>query len=150
NTTAQNVIVLVNGDTKTEPDETFQVTLSSPVGAMIGSGQETATGAISNDDPIPGPAPSIFSWSDVHEGLAAPLTVTGRNFVPGSVVQWNGVAVSTTYQSATQLQAVIPDAKEGNDAIMSVVNPGTPQLTSGVVGAGVFPLPVSLTLAPPA
>lgn len=56
NTTTQNALVIVNGDTKVEPDETFQVTLSSAVGAVIANG--TATGTITNDDqtsPASGP-----------------------------------------------------------------------------------------------
>lgn len=36
------------------------------------------------------------------------LTVTGSGYTPASVVRWNGVARSTTYQSATQLAAAIP------------------------------------------
>ena len=38
------------------------------------------------------------------------LTVTGANFVYGSVVKFNGTAKSTTYVSATELQAQIPSS----------------------------------------
>jgi hypothetical protein len=47
-TTTQSVNVTVNGDTKSEADETFTVTLSSPVNATISDGQ--GTGTITNDD----------------------------------------------------------------------------------------------------
>lgn len=46
--TQKTVQVLINGDTKLEPDETFFVDLSDPVGAVIARG--TATGTIQNDD----------------------------------------------------------------------------------------------------
>lgn len=49
------------------------------------------------------------------------LAVTGSNFVNGSVVQWNGQALNTTYLSSTQLQAVIPAA--------NVASLGTAQIT---------------------
>jgi hypothetical protein len=38
------------------------------------------------------------------------LTVTGTNFVPASVIQWNGASISTTYLSATELEAQIPSS----------------------------------------
>jgi len=44
----QFIEVAVNGDTTIEPDETFQVQLSSPVGATLLKGTGTAT--IFNDD----------------------------------------------------------------------------------------------------
>ena len=47
-TTAQTIPIVVYGDTVYEPDETFTVTLSSPVFATIGQG--TGTGTITNDD----------------------------------------------------------------------------------------------------
>jgi Tol biopolymer transport system component len=46
--TTQNISVTVNGDTALEPDETFNVDLSSPTGAAIANGQ--AVGTILNDD----------------------------------------------------------------------------------------------------
>ena len=46
--TSQTVVVQVRGDTVTEPDETFVVTLSSPDGAQLQRGE--ATGTILNDD----------------------------------------------------------------------------------------------------
>ncbi|MFN8587633.1 MAG: Calx-beta domain-containing protein [Candidatus Eisenbacteria bacterium] len=51
NQTSATFNVSVNGDTKYENNETFTVTLSSPVGATIGTG--TGTGTITNDDSQP-------------------------------------------------------------------------------------------------
>lgn len=53
------------------------------------------------------------------------LTITGTNFVPNSVVRWNGANRTTTFVSATQLTAAIPAtdlASDGNIAV-TVFNP---------------------------
>jgi hypothetical protein len=52
--TTRPVDLTIVGDTTYEPDETFEVTLSSPVGAVIGDG--VGVGTILNDDPPPGPS----------------------------------------------------------------------------------------------
>jgi cysteine-rich repeat protein len=46
--TSRTFVVSVNGDTATEPNETFNVNLSSVTGAVVGDGQARAT--ITNDD----------------------------------------------------------------------------------------------------
>ncbi|MGI8808137.1 MAG: beta strand repeat-containing protein [Acidimicrobiales bacterium] len=46
--TTKSVLVTVNGDTTTEANETFQVVLTSPVGASLGDG--SGLGRITNDD----------------------------------------------------------------------------------------------------
>jgi hypothetical protein len=53
----QSFAIAVNGDTTFEPDETFFVTLSAPLNAVISRGQ--GTGTIANDDAEPVPALSI-------------------------------------------------------------------------------------------
>ncbi len=57
------------------------------------------------------PVPAITSISPsltYTGGAAFTLTVTGSNFVNGSVIQLNGSNRTTTFVSATQLQAAIP------------------------------------------
>ncbi|MFM7107966.1 MAG: clostripain-related cysteine peptidase [Planctomycetaceae bacterium] len=54
------VTVTVRGDTVVEADETFRVTLSSPIGCTLG--QATATGTILNDD-APPTSPGPGSWT---------------------------------------------------------------------------------------
>jgi hypothetical protein len=39
---------------------------------------------------------------------ALTMTVSGQNFTSDSVVDWNGAALATTYQAATQLTAEVP------------------------------------------
>ena len=55
--TMQTVSVTVIGDTDVEPDETFFVDLSMPIGALIGDGQ--GQGTILNDDVAPLPTLAI-------------------------------------------------------------------------------------------
>src|SRR5690349_1687176 len=57
------------------------------------------------------------------------LTVNGTGFAPGSVVQWNGSPLVTTFVSASQLKALIPAE--------DVANPGSAAIT---VSSGTFPV----------
>ena len=53
------------------------------------------------------------------------LTITGTNFVPGSVVRWNGADRTTTFVSSTQLTAALPatDLASDGTANVTVFNP---------------------------
>src|SRR5262249_33302952 len=54
------------------------------------------------------------------------LTLNGANFVATSTAQWNGANLATTFVSANQLIAIVPDtqlAEEGN-ALVTVTTPG--------------------------
>jgi VCBS repeat protein/centrosomal CEP192-like protein len=57
---------------------------------------------------------------------AVTLTVGGSNFVSGSVVNWNGSALSTTFVHKGQLQAVVPatNLASAGTAAITVSNPG--------------------------
>jgi hypothetical protein len=117
-----------NGNTK-DPGEVVQATLSGtntytanfpalsgPVGSrtITASGIDT-TGNVTNVTASvsvvhPDPKPSLASLSPnhaTHGGAAFTLTVTGSNFINGSVVQWNGSARATTFVSATKVTAKI-------------------------------------------
>lgn len=54
------------------------------------------------------------------------LTVNGAQFVPSSIVNWNGVALATTYVSHNQVTAVVPTADFAGEgtASVTVTNPG--------------------------
>jgi hypothetical protein len=74
------------------------------------------------------PAPTTVSLSPAAAtagGSGFTLTVTGTNFVGGSVVRWNGANRPTTYVSATQLTAAIPaaDVATAGTAQVTVFNP---------------------------
>jgi hypothetical protein len=63
--------------------------------------------------------------SAVAGGAAFTMTLTGTNFVPASVVQFNGSARTTTFISSTQLQAAITAADVASVAVahVAVLNP---------------------------
>lgn len=90
---------------------------------------------------IDNPAPTASSVSPALPipGISFTLTVTGTNFVPGSVIRWNGVDRLTTYASATQLTSQVSGAEtaSGESATITVFSSGP--------GGGVSN---SLTLAP--
>jgi hypothetical protein len=84
-----------------------------------------------------GPAPTLTAISPNTSTNAIPsaltLTATGANFVSGSKVMWNGVALTTTFGSSTQLTASIPTKYINLPA--SAFDP-----TTGVATANVFVL----------
>ena len=57
------------------------------------------------------------------------LTLNGTGFMPGSVVNWNGNPLVTTYVSASRLTAAVPAPNVANPltAFVTVVNPGAPK-----------------------
>jgi hypothetical protein len=92
--------------------------------------------------------PAITSLDPASVAAGSPelsLTVHGANFrdsglfYSGSSVRWNGAAVSTTYNSPTQLTAVIPATK--------LTTAGTASVTVMNVSAGTTSAPVTFTIA---
>jgi hypothetical protein len=63
------------------------------------------------------------------------LMVTGANFNSNATINWNGMALSTTFVSNSQLTATIPatDVASSGTAAVNVTNPGT---TGGLYGGG--------------
>jgi hypothetical protein len=95
------------------------------VNAAPGGGTSSpATVAVNN--PAPG-GPMKLSPSLVLTGATTPTTVTltGTNFIPASTVQVGGVAVATTYVSATQLTFQLTVAEQATSGLLTVtvVNP---------------------------
>lgn len=76
----------------------------------------------------PNPLPVLTALSPNFAIVGGPdfqLTVTGMNFVPGAVVQWNGQARQTTFVNSTTLRALIPrsDISFQGTASITVLNP---------------------------
>lgn len=97
------------------------VTNPSPGGGNSGAAEFDVT-ATSN------PAPDLGSLNPASVNAGSGdflLTVTGNNFIPAATILWNGSAVSTTFLSASQLQAEIPGAAvfTSGFADVSVANP---------------------------
>jgi YVTN family beta-propeller protein len=99
---------------------TAMVTVFNPT---PGGGTSTSI-TFTINDPVP-TAASLAPSSSVFGGAAFTLTVNGTNFVTGSVVQWNGVALTTTLVSGTQLTAAVPasDIATAGTASVTVFNP---------------------------
>lgn len=126
---------------------TIGVTVSNP--APGGGVSGAATFTINN--PLPNLA--TLSPTEVTGGTSDfALTVTGSDFVPTSVVQWNGSDRGTTFVSNTQLTATIPasDAAASGTAQITVVNPSP---SGGTSSAATFtinnPIPTIDLLSPP-
>lgn len=70
---------------------------------------------------LPAPALSGLSPASVAAGAAAfTLTLTGSNFLAGSVALWNGTALTTTVTSSTQLTATVPASLVQQPAAISI------------------------------
>ena len=83
-----------------------------------------------------GPVLTSLSTMSIGMGTASfSVTAYGTGFVSGSVVEWNGAALNTTYMSATQLSAQLPasDMLIGGTFPVTVVNPGASGGTSNAV-----------------
>ncbi len=108
---------------------------------------------VNNPAPV---ATSITPNAATVGGASFVITVNGSNFINGSVINWNGIALATTYISATQLTAMVPAANVATVGTVSVtVFTATPgggtsialsfTITSAVVNN---PLPVLISLSP--
>jgi hypothetical protein len=83
-----------------------------------GGGLSTASSfAVNNPAPV---IASLSPSSAATGGAAFTLTVTGSNFVSGSVVQWNGSSRATTFISKTQLQAAVLGTDIASAAVYAV------------------------------
>ncbi len=81
-------------------------------------------------------APSLTSISPssaVAGTSGFTLTVTGSNFIPSSVINWNGSPLATTYVSVTQLTAAVPASliASAGSANVTVTSPAPGGGTSG-------------------
>ncbi len=106
----------------------------------------------------PNPAPVLASLSPANaqeHGPTTLLTLTGSGFLPGSVAQLNGAALTTRYVDNTHLAAVVPlgqIAVTGPTAI-TVVNPapggGTSNSLTFTIVANPTPTPTSTSTRTP-
>lgn len=96
-------------------------------------------------------ASSLSPDSVVAGGSAFTLTVHGSQFVPWSVVRWNGANRITTFVSSTELQAAIDaaDIASVGTAQVSVLTPVPGGGTSGTLTFAIAnPVPSVLSLSP--
>ncbi len=101
------------------------------------------------------PVPTLryFSPTTCTVGSAGfTLTVTGTNFVKKSVVNWNGVPLTTTFVSATQLQAALPAANVATIGTANVSvytappSGGTSSAQTFSIVSGILPVTTNVNL----
>ena len=101
----------------------------------------------------PLPTVSAISPTSAVAGAAAfPLTIAGSGFIAGSVVDWNGTPLTTTYVSGTQLTATVTaaDVAAAGAASVTVQNPAPGGGASAAVAFTIAAAPGQLSLSPAA
>jgi hypothetical protein len=114
-----------NGCTQVLPANSY---MACPIGiafAPANSGTQTGTVVIASNDPatpqitvaLTGVGDAVYAVPSISS-ISAPtvlinngavnLSISGANFYPQSVAQLNGVALSTTFENNSTLQAIIP------------------------------------------
>ncbi len=136
--------VIPTGDLTTPGSATITVVTPAPGGGTSGS----ASLLVLNPAPsVTGLSPSVVTAG----GAGFTLTVTGADFLPGSVIQWNGATRATTYVSPTTLNATIaaPDLVLAETVAITVVTPAPGGGTSAAASLAVVnPLPAITALGP--
>ncbi|MBL8205914.1 MAG: hypothetical protein JNM09_16890, partial [Blastocatellia bacterium] len=128
-----NSVVRVNGANRTT---TFvsasELKVSLPEADVAAAGTLKLTvftpepgGGTSPEAPftINNPAPTLAGLNPTSAAKGDPglmLTVTGTNFVNGSIVRWNGADRVTTFVSSTQLKAAILDSDLANEGSANI------------------------------
>jgi trimeric autotransporter adhesin len=115
----------------------------------IGCGQAGSNSSSSTPSVQTATITSISPTSVQVGAAATTLQINGSNFVSGSAVTFSGAQLTTTFNSATSLSAVIPAAslEVGETAEIAVVNPGA--AASGSISFSVDnPLPVLNSVSP--
>jgi len=110
--------------------------LTTVLAAGLGCGYSKKT-----TPPTPGTMPTITQLSPASAtagGATFQLEVDGTNFATAAVINLNGVAQTTTWVSATKVEAMIPASAIMNSGTVpvTVTNPGTP---GGIYGGGTLP-----------
>ncbi len=127
--------------------------LSLGMAVAIGAGIYGCGSTASTVSPTSVPATTTISPTSVAAGGAAfTLTVNGSNFVAGSVVNFAGVARTTTFVGPAQLTAAIPAAAitTAGTAAVTVTNPAPGGGTSNAASFTIMatPVPAITTISP--
>lgn len=118
--------------------------------------QKSAAVQISVKAPAqPNPAPGLVALEPAfgHEGTTGGIVrLKGRDFVPATYVEWNGVRRLTAFVSATELRVEVTpqDAAIVGDATVRVVTPGPGGGATTPLFFTIYGKPVALTLTGPA
>ena len=94
----------------------------------INTSPRAETAPIARPAAVPNPQVQWFSPGKVPLGPTT-FVVNGSQFISGAKVRFDGVALPTTFISASQLRAT-SNFKQSGSGYITVVNPGTPDATS--------------------
>ena len=99
--------------------------------------------------------PTITSLSPTSTSAGGPaftLSVTGTNYLPGSLIQWNSVSLPTSYGSATSLTASVSSSLvvSAGTASVTVQNPGGATSPASTFTVGPFTLSFTTVTLPDA
>ena len=97
--TSKSIGVLVTGDTVSEANETFTVTLSNPGNAVLGDG--VATGTITNDDAAPTISINDVSVTEGQTGMANAVFNVTLSGASGSTITVNFASAAGTATAGT-------------------------------------------------
>ena len=134
---ATNSVVLWNGAVRATT-YVSSTQLTAAILAQDIANESTSLVTVANPAPNPGTSPAqplaVMSATPVAKVKAVTvvdaadgsgnhvMTLTGTNFVSGSVVQWNGTSLTTNYVSPWQISAVITSAEFAAPAAPVTVN----------------------------
>ncbi len=79
-----------------------------------------ACSSFAQSNPVPFVNQPLVPAAVVPGGTGFSLTVNGAGFVPGSILNWNGAPLATTFVSARKLTAVVPAGKVSTNGTVSV------------------------------
>lgn len=117
-TTNQTFAVPVIGDIINEPDQTFFVTLSTPINCTtIGRSPTPATGTIINDDAVPGRI-LRFTFdppaSPQYRGRAFPLTIRALDSWDQPAITFNGMGTIAAQTDGFYVKRLFDDFEDGD------------------------------------
>lgn len=127
---------------------TIYVCYDERCASPVGNSPQTVTveyRVTAGQNPLPG-TPVLASLSPAAVAAGGPaftLTVTGTGFLPESVLQWEGLARPTSYDSPTQLTAQIGSADIAAAGTVAV------RVTNAATGGGTS-VALDFTVLPPA
>ena len=144
-------IVAVNGDTTVEPNETFNVNVSSVTGATVGDG--SGLGTINNDD-VPAASITVLPASTLEDGPGnltytvtlnqAPIVATTVNITTGgtaiSPADYTGAISNVSFGIGVSTQTIVVDPAvdaitEGDETVIVTVAAGSSYSVGSPVSA---------------
>jgi Ca2+-binding RTX toxin-like protein len=128
--TSTTVSVTINGDTVIEPNETFNVTLSAPTNAILGTA--VGVGTILNDDSATLAAPTDIKWNAIVPGDGTPLLGDVANGLPGN----NTVIANLSSTDADTSSGFVYALASGSSTGFTVSSSGVVTKTGGAMGSG--------------